>query len=146
MLLKTLHFGNLEVEEQDVFFFEDGIVGFPKNTKYIVIKNPDQNLPFDWLQSIETPELAFVVTDPFFFKQEYEFDVPEIIQGKLDIRDPGDVLIYAITVIPEDLRLSTMNLRAPVVLNTRSKRGCQLILENENYAVKFRLFSGEEGV
>lgn len=145
MILKTVHFGDIELEEANVFHFEEGVFGFPHEKKYVVVRNPDPELPFDWLQSVETPELAFVITDPFFFKKEYEFDVPEAIQESLDIWDPGDVLIYAITVIHADIKISTMNLRAPLILNTRTKLGSQIILENENYPVKFRLFPDEEG-
>jgi len=146
MILKTTHFGDMDVEEGDIFHFEEGVFGFHDQKKYVVVKNPDPGLPFDWLQSIEMSELAFVITDPFFFKETYEFDVPEVVQESLDIWDPGDVLIYAITVICEDMKLSTMNLRAPLILNTRTKLGCQIILDNESYPVKFRLFPVEEGV
>lgn len=146
MILKTVHFGEFELEEANVFHFEEGILGFPNDRKYVVIRNPEPGLPFDWLQSVETPELAFVITDPFFFKSDYEFDVPETIQESLDIWDPGDVLIYAITVVAEDMKLSTINLRAPLILNTRTKMGCQMILENDSYSVKYRLFPDKEEV
>lgn len=146
MILKTVHFGELELEEDSIFHFEEGVLGFPDEKKYVVIRNPEPGLPFDWLQSVKTPELAFVITDPFFFKKEYEFDVPEATQESLKIWDPGDVLIYAITVIHDDIKISTMNLRAPLVLNTKAKLGSQIILDNENYPVKFRLFPDEEGV
>ena len=144
MILKTRHFGELSVEEENIFRFEEGILGFPEDHRYIVVRNPEPELPFDWLQAVEHPELAFVITDPFFFKDDYEFDIPEAVQEKLDVWNPSDVLIYAITVIPDDLRQATMNLRAPLVLNTQTKLGCQLVLDNEACPVKFRLFPDSE--
>lgn len=147
MLLKTVHFGELDIQEESVFRFDGGILGFSTETKYVVVKNPEQGLPFDWLQAVENPELAFVITDPFFFKEDYEFDVSEAVQEALDVWDPSEVLVYSITVVTEDIRESTINLRAPLILNTRTKKGCQIILDNESYSVKHRIFSdSQQGV
>ncbi|HZX20760.1 MAG TPA: flagellar assembly protein FliW [Clostridia bacterium] len=133
MILKTKHFGKIEIREQDIINFADGIPGFEKLSQYVIIENPEEDIPFRWLQCIDDSSLAFVIIDPFVFKNDYEFDMPQNAIEKLHIKSHKDINIYTIVVVPEDIKEMTANLAAPIVINTANKKGKQVFLEDDRY-------------
>lgn len=140
MKLETKHFGEIEINDDGIIVFEDGIPGFGHVKKYVMIKNPNPELPFNWLQGVDEPSLAFVVVNPFLFKEDYEFNIPQGIIEDLYIEDIQDVLISSIVTVPENIIDTTMNLKAPVIINTKSKKGKQLVLETDEYEIKYKIF------
>lgn len=136
MVIETRHFGEIEVGPEEVVHFPDGIPAFEENKKYVIIENPDKDIPFHWLQSIEEPSLAFVVINPFVFKQDYDFEIPQSVVNTLGIQSTEDVAIYSIVVIPEDIDKMTANLKAPVVINIKNNMGKQVFLEDDRYVTK----------
>lgn len=136
MKINTRHFGELEIQEENIIAFEDGIPGFEDTKQYVVIENPDPEVLFHWLQSVDDPHLAFVIINPFVFKSDYEFQLTDRIVDKLGIETPEDLIIYAIVVVPEDINLITANLAAPIVINTKNHLAKQVVLENSPYHTK----------
>lgn len=133
MILKTKHFGEIEIREQDIINFVNGIPGFEKLLQYVIIENPDEDIPFKWLQCIDDSNLAFVIIDPFVFKNDYEFDMPQNAIEKLHIKSHEDINIYTIVMVPKDIKEMTANLAAPIVINTVDKKGKQVLLEDGRY-------------
>lgn len=140
MKLKTKHFGEIEINEDGIIIFEDGIPGFGHVKKYVMIKNPNPELPFNWLQGVDEPNLAFVIVNPFLFKEDYEFDIPQVTIEDLLIESVEDILICCLVTVPENVVDVTMNLKAPIVINTKSKKGKQLVLETDEYEIKYKIF------
>lgn len=140
MILNTKHFGEIEINEENMITFEDGLLAFEEIKKYVLIPNTDGEIPFHWLQAVEDPELAFVITNPFLFKTDYEFDIPEKVVKQLEIEKEEDVVIYSIAVVPEDLRQITINLKGPVIINGSKKKGRQVVLESDKYPLKHQIF------
>ncbi len=136
MKLIAKHFGEIEIDSNKIINFIDGIPGFDDQKRFIIIDNLDTEVPFKWLQSIDEPELAFVIIDPFIFKDDYEFDLPKHITEKLKIKEEKDVLVYSIVVIPEDVTQMTANLLGPVIINTKEMLGKQIVLEDNSYTTK----------
>lgn len=136
MKLTTKHFGEIEIDNKKIINFIDGIPGFDEHKQFVIIDNQDEDIPFKWLQSIDEPELAFVIIDPFIFKDDYEFDIPKHITEKLKIKEEKDVLVYTIVVIPEDITQMTANLLGPVIINTNEMLGKQIVLEDNRYTTK----------
>lgn len=136
MLLKTKNFGEINIEEDKILTFPEGIPGFEELTKYVIIQNPDESMPFQWLQSLENGELTFVIINPFIFKSDYDFQIPQYIVEKLDIKQPEDINVFNIVIIPEDIGKMTANLQAPIIINTKNNKGKQIILDNTNYQTK----------
>lgn len=133
MILKTKHFEEIEVEDSNIITFEDGIPGFEDLSKYVIIENPDREVPFKWLQSVEDPDLAFVIIDPFSFKKDYEFDMPQSAIEKLDIKSHEEISIYAIVVVSKEIKELSANLSAPIVINLSNKKGKQVLLDDDRY-------------
>ncbi|SCY86854.1 flagellar assembly protein FliW [Alkaliphilus peptidifermentans] len=136
MIIETRHFGEIEVGLEEVIHFPDGIPAFEENKKYVIIENPDKDVPFHWLQSIEEPSLAFVIINPFLFMEDYDFQIPKSILEKLEIESPEIVSVHTIVVVPDDINKMTANLKAPIIINTKNKKGKQIVLDDTKYQTK----------
>lgn len=140
MLINTSRFGEIEYQEEHVFTMVEGILGFPKSKKYIIL-NHQNNTIFKWLQSIDDPELAFVIVEPYLFFPDYSFDLNDDDVDILKIRSRDKVMVYTILVIPEDPKLITANLKAPVVINSDNRKGKQVALLDERYTTRHYIFA-----
>ena len=144
MKLHASSFGEIEIDEENVLTFPEGIPGFEQYKKFVVINNPDEENPFDWLQSVENEDLAFVIINPFFVFPDYDITIPESAIEKLKIKDETDVFVYTIVVVPENLEDMTTNLSGPIIINGKEKLGKQVILEDNRYTTKHHIFEKEE--
>lgn len=136
MLLNTKHFGQLEVDEKGIIDFPEGLPGFEDAKRFVLIANGGEDLIFQWLQSIDNMDLAFVVIDPKIIKDDYIVDVPEEEVEELQIDESSETIVLCIVVVPEDLAKITANLKAPVIINNTSKKGKQVVLDNNDYEIK----------
>ena len=143
MKLNTKNFGELDIDEEKVIAFPEGLPGFEAEKEFIIINNEDEENPFCWLQSVSNPDLAFVIVNPFLIFTDYTVDLPETVQEKLKIKDEKDVAVYSIVVVPEDLKKMTANLLGPIVINARERLGKQVILDDSRYTTKHYIFPQE---
>lgn len=139
MQLKTVNFGEIEINEEDVIIFPEGIPGFEDSKKYVLIGNESNEAVFFWLQSVDIPELCFVVTDPFMVYDGYGVDVEDEDVELLELTDPKKVLTLTIVVIPENINEIRVNLKAPILINVEKKLGKQVIQKNDNFPVRYYL-------
>ena len=139
MVIKTSRFGDVECQDEYVFSFEEGLLGFPEDRKFVILNHPGSGV-FKWLQSLDDPELAFVITEPFLFFPDYEFDIDDAFVTGLKIKDPQKVLVYTILVIPPDTKRITANLKAPIIINGDNRKGKQVILLDDKYSTKQYIF------
>lgn len=136
MKLSTKNFGEIEIDSKKIINFTDGIPGFDDQKEFIIIDNTDEEVPFKWLQSINESELVFVIINPFLFKPDYVFDIPEQALKKLKIKEEADVVVYSIVNIPDDITKMTANLLGPVIINTKEMLGKQIVLDDDRYTTK----------
>ena len=144
MIIQTKHFGDVEITEEDVLTFEYGIPGFDDLTKFVILGKTDVESPFFWLQSLEESGVAFVISDPFNYVSDYEAEIDMFTANLLKITNENDALIYCIVTVPQDIQKISINLKAPVIINAKENRGCQVVLENDKY--KFKHIITEEFV
>lgn len=144
MRLDTRHFGEIDVNKDGIIDFQDGLLGFEHVKKYVVIKNPDPENPFMWLQAIDQPELAFVIVNPFIITSDYDFNIPDNIIEALEIEKQEDVFVYSIAVLPENIKDMTINLTAPLIINFNSRKGKQVVLDSDRYSLKHKVFVSNE--
>ena len=138
--VNTLRFGAVEVEEDKVVHFADGIPAFEDEHEFVIVPY-DEESPYVFLQSLTTPDLAFLMAVPFVFFPDYEFELDDENQDKLKLTRQEDMLIYMlITVNGGKVQDMTANLMAPIVLNTANMQARQLVLDRSNYTTKHRLF------
>ena len=143
--INTLRFGELEIEEQDVVRFADGIPAFEDEHEFVVLPY-EEGTPYMFLQSMMTPELAFLMTDPFVFFPDYSFELDDENMEKLAINSMDDVLVCTLISIPRSgVSGMTTNLLAPVVINRHTMQARQIVLEKTQYTTKHRLFPEKKG-
>ncbi len=136
MIIKTKHFGEMEVEDNRIIEFPEGIPGFGNIKKYILIFKTDENTDFGWMQSIDDSSVSFVVADPFFIRQDYDFTLEEDILSLLGIERIEDVLVFGVVNVPADVRKASINLRAPIIINKNTRKGKQVVLDTDTYGVR----------
>ena len=143
MKIKTFHFGDIEIDDDSIVHFPQGIPAF-EDHQYFAFIQPDENIPFSYMQSVDHGELALVVTNPFLFYPDYEFELPESTKEELKIRSEEDVCVWAVVTVKGRLADATLNLLAPVVVNVNEKLGRQIILHDSGYRTKHRLIPEEQ--
>lgn len=139
MQLETAHFGVIDIDEADFIYFPEGLPGFENSKKYALIGNDAGEAVFFWLQSVEVPELCFVVTDPFMVYDGYGVDVDDDDVELLKITDANKVLTLTIVIIPENINEIRVNLKAPILINLDKKLGKQIIQKNDNLPIRYYL-------
>lgn len=145
MIIQTRYFGEIDVKEDEILHFRNGLPGFDEVKKYILINNEEEGSPFKWLQGVEGIKPAFVIIDPFAVKKDYEIDLKDEVLKELDIKEAGEVVVYCIVVVPDDISKMTMNLQAPLIINMVKRLGKQLILDTDRYGVRHYILEELQG-
>lgn len=143
MKIATKYHGELEVIEQDTISFPNGLPGFQEEKQFMIIPFSEDGM-FQILQSINTPQLGLVMTNPFVFFSDYDFQLEDQAIETLKVNTPEDVVVYTILTVQDPLDKTTANLQAPIVMNKASKLGKQLILTGTSYLTKHQLFEKAE--
>ena len=137
---KTTRFGELEVQESSLINIIGGVFGFPDEKQYVLL---EYSPPFSWLQSIENPELAFVVVNAAEFGDEYKVPLP-IGDRDLDLKEDDDVAIINLVTVRPNPSMTTVNLKAPIIVSLKTRVGRQVILDDERYPIRLPLWSASE--
>lgn len=142
MLIQTKHFGKIDLEESKIITFDQGIMGFEECKQYTILYDIEdgQNPAISWLQSIEEPGLALPVINPFIVKTDYNPVVEdELLKPLGEINEENLVLLLTVTV-PTDIEKISVNLKAPFIINADTRKGCQAIVENQDYDIKYKVY------
>jgi len=139
MKIETPVFGEIEYDESEVIIFEEGLYGLNNLKKFVFIENNDKNFHFHWLQALEDVDIVFIVTSPFLFVEGYDFEVPDSVVKKLEIDDIKDTTVFSIARIPEEVSKTSLNLKAPLIINNKIRKGKQIII-NEDFGYKHYIF------
>ena len=138
MNVMTLRFGEIDIDENRIIEMPDGMLGFPD--RRFVILSPDNQAPFFWFQSLDTPELAFVVTDPASFVQGYEVNLTPDEYERIELERDMEIIILAVVTMASEVAKITLNLQGPVVVNPQKMLAKQIVLEEGKYVTKHPLF------
>lgn len=142
MLVKTKYFGEIDLDESKVITFDNGMMGFKEYRKYTILYDieKERESTISWLQSLDEPELAFPVINPFLVDENYN---PTVNDGYLktlgEFEDKELILLLTVTV-PENMEKITANFKAPIVINAATGKGCQVIAENQEYKIKQEIY------
>ncbi len=142
MIAETRFFGTIDIEEDKIIEFPNGIIGLENLKKFALIfdSEREERANISWLQSMDEPYMAFPVINPIDITEEYT----PIIEDELmkNIGDPADadILIFVTMSIPSDLTKMTANLKAPLIINTVDRKAMQVIVENQDYEIKYNVY------
>jgi flagellar assembly factor FliW len=141
MKVNTSRFGVVEVADTDVMEFSDGLLGFEHLQRFFIVDPSDETLIL-WLQSADQPDIAFPILEPKLFKGDYKvrLSANELRTLRIDSTNKKDTLVYCILTIPAEVSAMTANLKAPIVINSSSRQARQVVLQENEYSVKFSMY------
>lgn len=140
--VKSTRFGEFTVPKDSLIHFPSGLIGFPRAKSFVILEHKP---PFSWLHSIEDPNLAFVVIDGAEFGPIYEGKIP---YGDRDTElEAGDdyAILIVVTARPDPLQ-TTANLKAPLFVNVRNKKGVQIIFDDARLSTRHQLWEKKEDI
>lgn len=136
MKLETTRFGDVEIEKNRVISFPSGLLGFSSFTKFVLLQ-PDEQGVFFWLQSVETPDLAFVVTDPAMWVADYRANIRKEQMQEMGLDDIETAQVFVIVNKREDVL--SANLQGPLVINVKKCLAMQLVLADKRWTTRHEL-------
>lgn len=136
MDVKTTRFGVITIPEDRVITFPKGLLGFAGQKQYCLLE-PGNDSAFFWLQSVDEPSLAFVVTDPALFFKDYTVPIKQDQMDDLKLDKVEDAQVFVIVnKVDETL---TGNLQGPLVVNTLTREGEQIVLADRRWTTRHTL-------
>jgi len=135
MRLNTVRFGEIDIADEKIIKFPEGIPGLEQLTRFALISN-EETEPFNWFQAMDEPEIALVVIDPNILFPNYYVNLsPEVIE-ELKLDEGDDTLILTVAVVPREFKNMTTNLVSPIVINATKNLGKQVIMQTSEYLIK----------
>ncbi len=138
MKIKTSRFGKLDIAEETIITFPEGIIGFEKFKQYIILSKTN-NAPLRWLQSVEEPNLAFIIISPFIFKKDYSPPVDAQDLKLLKLKDITEAEVLTIVVVPKNPSDMVANLMAPILINPKYCIAKQVVTTDATYPTRYRI-------
>lgn len=136
--LQSPRFGECTYTESDVFELPWGLPGFPNLRRWLALSIAEQP-NFVWLQSLDDVAVALPTADPYLIFDEYDPKLPAYATAALSIESAADFTLLCVIVVTENAEEMTMNLMAPIIVNLRTRRARQVMLENSGYSVRARI-------
>lgn len=142
MKINTRLFGEIEISDERIITFTSGIMGFEEYSKYTLIYDSEKSKSsIMWLQSLDEPTLAFTVIDPMKIVEGYNPVVEDELLTPLgEVKGEEDYFLLSVLTVPSDITKMTANLKAPIVINTNTNKACQLIVNNDEYVVRYNAY------
>ncbi len=142
MKIKTKAFGEVEIADEKIITFENGIIGFPDLKHFTLLHDEEKGTSagIRFLQSIEEPGFAMPVMDPLIVKPDYDPEVDDELLVGLGELTSNNILVLVTVTIPSDLKQMCVNLQGPIIINVEERKACQVIVEGDRYPVKFPVY------
>lgn len=126
-IVKTLHFGEIEVDDQHIFHFKEGMLGFEELHSYVLISE-ESTVPFKWLISLDEPAIGFPLLSPWHIDIFYDPGINYDINRQV---------LFVVVTLEDDNGEMSANLKAPVIFNVEDQSGEQIILPSDKYSTNF---------
>lgn len=140
MIISTSRFGQVELKQEDVLTFPEGLLGFADLRKFALLDDPSDEI-FAWLQSCENAQIAFPVLEPELFAPTYKANLTKGDMEAIKLTSQDKARFFSIVTIPDDPTQMTANLKAPVVINVADKTARQCVLQDNNLAIREPIFT-----
>ena len=137
--IKTTRFGELEVDKKDIINFKEGLLGFDSLTKFFVVDPGDQTLIL-WLQSVEDAGTAFPMIEPKIYQADYSVKLLPAELTSLELESLNEASVYTILTIPQVVTEMSANLKAPIIINNKTKAARQIVLQDSKLEVRHLMY------
>lgn len=140
MTIETKLFGKIEVDEDKLITFPQGIVGFPELKDFMLIHDGEGAGSIRWMQSVQEPAFAMPVVDPLAIIPEYNPDIEDELLKPLGGITQENMLVLVTITVPKEIEKMTVNLKGPIIINSETLKAAQLIIDDDKYQVKFPIY------
>ena len=141
MRIDTKYFGNIDIDQEKIIHFDNGLLGFEDYKDYTILYDIDEEERsfFSWLQSVEEKGLAFPVVNPLNVDKNYDPTVEDELLTPLGDINSENMVVLLLATIPSNVKEASVNMKAPLVINSDNRKGMQIIVENTEYEIKHKL-------
>lgn len=146
MKIDTRYFGEIEIADEKIIHFEQGIPGFEEYKDYTILYDVEEEGEafFSWLQSVTEKGLAFPIVNPFKVTEEYDPVVEDALLEEIGECTSDELAVFLLATVPADPKETTVNMKAPILINTVNRRAMQIIVENDNYEIRHKIIKEDE--
>jgi flagellar assembly factor FliW len=139
VIVRSDRLGLLEIADDKVLTFPEGLLGFPGDTRFVMVEI-EGGESYRWLQSTDDPGLSFLTVIPWPFFPDYEPEVDDQTQQELGLKSAEDAIVLCVVTVREhDPRPITANLMGPLIINSISRVGRQVVLADSGYETRAAL-------
>lgn len=141
MQILTKVFGEIVIDDDKIIHFPKGIIGFPDLTEFTLVHDEEKGTEsIHWLQSLQEPAFAMPVMDPLIVCPDYNPEADDELLGVIGEIVPEELLVLVTVTVPKDLTKMSVNLKGPIVINAAEKKAVQIIVEGDEYPVKYPIY------
>jgi len=117
-------------------------LGFPNDRRYILLEHDAEESPFKWLQSLDSPDLAFIIVDPLFITPRYSLEIDVDTARLIGTNKQEACAVMSIVNVPHEAPIRmTANLKAPLVVNVETRTGRQVIMGSSAHNISAPVFT-----
>lgn len=141
MQAKTRLFGMIDIPNDKIIVLENGMIGFPHMQNFALIFDAEKESggKIKWLQSMDEPDIAFPVMDPTVMVNDYNPKINDEILKPLGELTDDNIFVLSTVTVPKELENMSINLKAPIVINSDTLKGAQIIVEDD-LPVKYMIY------
>lgn len=141
MQITTRVFGEITIDDDKIIHFPSGIIGFPDLQDFALVHDEEKGTDtIHWLQSLQEPAFAMPVMDPLIVRPDYNPEVDDELLNSIGKIQPDELLVMVTVTVPKDIKKMTVNLKGPIVINAAKKLATQVIVEGDEYIVKYPIY------
>lgn len=142
MKINTRIFGEVEIADDKIITFDNGIIGFSDLKRFTLLHDAEKgtNAGIRFLQSLDEPGFAMPVMDPLIVKPDYDPEVDDELLASAGELTAQNILVLVTVTVPSDITKMTVNLQGPLIINVDERKACQIILDGADYPVKYPIY------
>ena len=141
MLVKTKYFGEVDLPEEKILTFDRGLIGLNDYKQFTILYDCEkEETNISWLQSVEEPTLALPVVRPWLVKEDYNPVIEDELLEPLGGLTEENLVILLTLSVPSEIKNMSVNLKAPIIINADTRKGAQIVAENQDYEVKYKVY------
>ena len=141
MLVKTKFFGEVDPPEEKILTFDRGLIGLSDYKQYTILYDVEkEEANICWLQSVDEPTLALPIIKPPIVKPDYNPVVEDELLTHIGELTEENLVIFLTMTVPSDIMQMSVNLKAPIIINADTRKAAQIMVENQDYEVKYKVY------
>ncbi|MBQ9764675.1 MAG: flagellar assembly protein FliW [Lachnospiraceae bacterium] len=142
MKINTRLFGEVDIADDKVLHFANGIIGLENLKQFVLIYDSEKEDGgvITWLQSVDEKDFALPIINPNYIIEGYNPIVEDELLAPLGVLEPDKLMVFTVLRVPSDITKMTANLKAPIVIHLETKEACQIVVQNEEYEVKHPVY------